>query len=240
MLGFAELPLTQIREALCRPNARRIPPAELRCDAPPEHSMVDFSVIRRHARRGKALLKPAADRVPIQRQQLRNNLHSLINTGDDASGQPVLHDLRDRSTIKRKHRRPARHGLDYNKAEGFWPIDRKNQPCRLTEKLTFIALVYLADKLDVASVHERCDYIAKVCFINLVDLRCNLEWKASCTRNGNGTVRSFLGRNAAEERKIEVAPLAYHFMKIEREPVIDGTDEVRVGKRCSLRVGYGN
>ena len=79
--------------------------------------VIDFQVVRSHALRGETLLEAGADGFPVERQKLGNSLRSFLNARDDAPGQPVFDDLRDRSTAEGKHRCSARHGLDHDQSE---------------------------------------------------------------------------------------------------------------------------
>ena len=148
------------------------------------------------------MLEAGADGFPVERQKLGNSLRSFLNARDDAPGQPVFDDLRDRSTAEGKYRRSACHGLDHDQSEGLGPIDRKKQSGRSTEKLSLGTLVDLTNKLNFCPVQKRRYHLPEVGFIHLINLRRNFKRKARSTRNSNGPVGPLLWRDATKKRKI--------------------------------------
>jgi hypothetical protein len=104
---------------------------------------------------------------------------------------------------------------------------------RLAEEFALGGLVDLTDEFNAGPVEQRLDPYAEIL---LVDLGRNLERDAESARDSNRRLDPFFRRNAAEESEIAAARVEGGLEQIDRQPVIDCRQKVRIRNGRALRI----
>src|ERR1700733_6659430 len=179
------------------------------CEAPlhwarhARQATVGVEVSLRHSFDCEALLELEPNRPAIQRTNVAKRCDRLGDRAHDKARDAIVDDLRNGTAFKRDDRRPASHSLDHHKPKRFWPSNRKQERLRVSKKFRLFPLINLADELNIRMGGDhRCNDLLPVPFVHCVDLRSNLQRKASSCRNFNCPIGTFLGRDAAEKCEI--------------------------------------
>src|SRR5271155_3460309 len=105
----------------------------------------------------------------------------------------MVDDFFRRPAAKRDYWRPARHRLDHDHAERFEPVDWKQQHNSIAEEIRLLALVDLADVLDIWRRRDhRLDDLIPIGLVHPVDLGGDLQLGADAIGYHNGAVGTFL------------------------------------------------
>ena len=139
------------------------------------------------------MLEPSPNGAAVERHHSREHHHRLIHCIHDGAGDALVDDFRNRTTAECKDGRAARHRLDHHQAERLRPIDREQEGLCLAEESGLASLIDLADELDPRIAQQRCDLVAEIGFVGLVDLGGDLQANAERPRYPNGAVRPLFG-----------------------------------------------
>ncbi len=120
----------------------------------------------------------------------------------DEAGEAVLDHLRHRAAVIGHHRRAAGHGLDHHQAEGLGPVHREQQRRGLAEELGLPLAPDLAHVFDQRVVQQRLDHLVEIGAVGRIDLGGDLQRHAQRLGDGDGAIRTLLGRDTAQEGKI--------------------------------------
>src|ERR1700730_15668740 len=85
------------------------------------------------------------------------------------------------------------------KSKWLRPIHRKQQSACLAQEFCFLTLVDLPDELYAGAIKEREYIVAKVVFIDLINLGGDFQRHASGARYSDRAVRALLRRNPSQE-----------------------------------------
>src|SRR5690606_29969276 len=162
----------------------------------------------------------------------------LLDAVHHVAGYAVLDDLGNRAVPEGKHRRAAGHGLDHNEPERLGPVDREQQRARIAQEPALAALVDLADEFDAGLIQQRCNLALEIRLVDAVDLRRDLQRQADGAGYGYRAVDALLRRYATKEGEIAATSNQGRGEQVARDAVRHSRNEVGVGDRTPLCLGY--
>src|SRR5204862_6478522 len=103
------------------------------------------------------------------------------------------------AAARRDHRGAAGERLDHDEAERLLPLDREERHPRVLEQLDLLAVVDLAEVLDVAA-EMRLDELAEVgLLLRVVHLPSDLQRQPRLRRDRDRAMAAFVGAQSPEE-----------------------------------------
>src|SRR5262249_43536964 len=101
------------------------------------------------------LLECSTDASPIELAQPRDRCNCLGLGINDEARYAIVYNLRDRPRPKSNNRGATRHGFDHDQAEGFGPVDWKEQGGRAGQKVLLLVFVDLPGEPDLIVIDQR-------------------------------------------------------------------------------------
>src|SRR5262249_41269018 len=173
------------------PSVTRVSAKRTRSRAPPsllvppvgaDGTLVHTDVVPRHAAHREALLELLPAPRPIGRQHRGQRRDRLVHRVDDGSGDSGTDHLRDPAPAKGQDGGATGERLDHHQAEGFRPVDGKEERQSLPQQLDLFPVAQLAEPLDSWRSEQRLDLLLEVRTVGRVDLRSDDELKPRSTR----------------------------------------------------------
>ena len=184
------------------------------------------------------MLEPRPNSSAVKSLEAFHALDCLRHVVHEQTRNPFVDDLGSGTPSKRNHRRAARHRFDHDKPERLRPIDREQKRGRIPEKGLFLALVDLADELDVGMFGDHwLDDRFPIISIRLVDLGGHLQSRSRARGDLDRAVRPLFRRNPPQIGKVASRWTRIEAEKISRKAVVNRAHPICVRQAAALILG---